>query len=285
MKNILRNRALNKSNILTLFTILIIVSPLNYINKTIIRPPITVAIDEKAINFNTTFLQLFSLGNKQLIGSLFWVKTLLDSDLQHYKNKDLNSWMFLRFDTITDLSPRFYEAYLYGGQYLSIVKDDDFGAERIYQKGLIEFPEDFWLNFNGAYHYYFELHQISKAQKLYRKIQYHELAKKHYPYLPSVVAKISALKGDIYTAQQLLKLAYKRAPENSKIKQKFYISLYAIKAEIDLQCLNDFRSERSTCERLDLDGSPYIRGSDGNGIYYAVKKWKKFRPHNQKGGY
>ena len=65
-----------------------------------------------------------------MISSLLWTHTLLFSDYEHYKNDDLDSWMYLRFNTITDLDPRMYEAYNYGGQYLSIVKDDVFGAKK-----------------------------------------------------------------------------------------------------------------------------------------------------------
>ncbi|MBT6326719.1 MAG: hypothetical protein HOJ35_12170 [Bdellovibrionales bacterium] len=99
-------------------------------------PKINISKQDSATNINQTFINLFNAGEKQLISSLLWVQTILDSDLEHYQKNDSNNWMFLRFNTIISLDPRFYEAYLYGGQYLSVIKDDDLGAKIIYEKGL-----------------------------------------------------------------------------------------------------------------------------------------------------
>ena len=98
------------------------------------RPIIKVSEQNSQINFNKNALKVLSLGQARLISSIIWVQTLMESDLEHYKNNDLNSWMYLRFDSITQLDPLFYEAYLWGGIYLSIVKDDAYGAKSLYQK-------------------------------------------------------------------------------------------------------------------------------------------------------
>jgi len=179
--------------------------------------------------------------------------------------------MFLRFKTISILDPQFYENYLYGGRYLSIIKDDPIGAKEIYEKGLSLFPNQFWLNFNAAFNYYFELNDILNALKLYQRIQHSEIAKRRAPYLPSLVAKLMMEnKRDLHTALKVMTTAYNDAPEGSPTKERFKNSLYSIHAEIDLHCLNQ---KNTSCKKIDFFGNPYILL---NGLYKAQYQWKKF---------
>ena len=114
-----------------------------YLNSILAQPSLKISKQNSAINVNQTFLNIFSLGQKRLISDLLWIATLLESDTDHYKSRDLDSWMYHRFNTIISLDPKFYNAYLYGGQYLGIVKDDLEGAADIYLKGLEQYPNDY----------------------------------------------------------------------------------------------------------------------------------------------
>lgn len=128
----------------------------------------SISLQNHSLNFNDS-LTFFNFGQKRMISSLLWVKTLLDSDLEHYKRKDLNNWMYLRFDTVANLDPYFLENYQFGGVFLSIIKDDLLGAEMIYNKGLSQYPNDYYLNINAAFHYFHEMHNIDKAIPLLLK--------------------------------------------------------------------------------------------------------------------
>ena len=154
-----------KKFVLTILIITFFITS-NYFRKSIKKPPLTINMQDSSININKYLLDLFSFGQKRLITSILWVHTLMESDNSIYKKKDNNSWMFLRFDTITHLDPNFYEAYYYGGQYLSIIKDDDIGAKIIYEKGLEHYPDKFWLQFHAAFHYLTEIKDIKKAYKI-----------------------------------------------------------------------------------------------------------------------
>lgn len=129
----------------------------------------------------------FNFGLDRMLSSWLWIDTLLDSDTDQYKKNDLNSWMFLRFDLILNYDPKFLEAYQYAGQYLSIIKDDDLGAAEIFNKGLLVYPNDYLLNYHGAFHYFSELNNYPKAIELYLKI-------KDYPqspvFLPALIASL-----------------------------------------------------------------------------------------------
>ena len=234
-------------------------------------PQINISKQQTAINIDKSLLKIAHLGNQRLFASILWVQTLLESDIEHYKKKDLNSWMFLRFDALTDLDPYFYHAYRYGGQYLSVIKDDALGAQKIYDKGLILFPDDFWLNFYAAFNYYFELNRPQKAIELYSKIAFSPMTQEYAPYLPSLLAKLKASLGDLPSAFQLLYTAYQQAPDDSVLKKRFHHSLYAIRAELDLQCLNN---KQQHCPTHDFNGNPYIKNE--RNVFEAQENWTPF---------
>lgn len=215
-------------------------------------PTIKISKQDSAINFSKEFLTYFSMGQKRLIADLLWVQTLIESDLEHYSNKDLNSWMFLRFNTISKLDPQFYENYLYGGQYLTIIKDDINGGEIILKKGAQIFPFDFQINFNLGFLYAFELKDFKNAQIVYERI-------KDSPYKPfnfdSFYAKVVNESLGPKEALEYSLESLKRTPIDSPMFSKIKENIYSLKASIDLECLNQ---KLSSCEEIDYFGSPYI---------------------------
>jgi tetratricopeptide (TPR) repeat protein len=242
-----------------------------------VKPDLKVSMQDSTVNIDSKIMRLFSLGQFRMIASLIWVETLLNSDLEHYQSSDLKSWMFLRLNAITTLHPYFYQAYIYGGMYLSIIKDDEMGAKALYQKGLKYFPNDYYLNFNLGFHYYFELGNPEKAIEHFEKVKYHPKAP---PHLPLLTARLKTLKGDLMGAYILIRENYQRAAPDSPLRKKLFHDLYAVKAEIDLKCLN---SQKDNCQKKDLEGVYYLKKEDG--IFIAPKPWKKFqikkRPHQK----
>lgn len=235
-------------------------------------------LQDTAINFDSRLLHIASLGQERLISSILWVQTLLDSDLEHYSKADLGDWMFLRFKTITDLDPYFYESYLYGGIYLSIVKDDKLGAKYIYEKGLKYFPNDFYLNLNASFHYFYELQNIDKSLECLAKIYKDPKAPR---FLPSLYIRLKSTRGDLKSAFALLVDLYNSSPKDSPIRKSYEKKLYALKAEIDLGCLNNGVDQN--CRKNDFHGNPYFLNKEGR--YQARESWEPLRikkPQSQK---
>ncbi len=234
------------------------------------KPILEISKQDSAVNLNDKILSIINLGQKRLIADSFWIATLIESDIEHYKKKDLNSWLYLRFKTIIGLDPLFYHAYLFGGQFLSIIKDDIAGASDIYIKGLKIFPNDYWLNYHAGFHFFFEADNKEKAIECYKKIYDHPNTT---IIMRSMISRIIADSGDLIDAFNLLLISYQNEKEEGEIKRKLHNSLYAIKSEIDLGCLN---SKQSNCSFYDFNGDLYIR--DSSGKYFAKEKWEKFRP-------
>lgn len=258
---------LQNSKLILLALFFLVIS--NYFHSNTLKPSINLSKQDTALNVDNDILKIFSIGQNRLIADLFWITTLLESDHDHYKKKDSNSWMFLRFLTITNLDYRFLRNYQFGGMYLSIIKDDLIGAKTIFEKGLKTYPNDYKLILNTAFLYAFELQEFEKAIKLYQKLLKFENAPK---FIPSVINKLKyAQSDDIELAYELVKSTLATAEEGTTLHSKLTHDLYAIKATIDLDCLNN---NKENCSKIDNDGNPYLYK---NGSYTAIKEFKPYK--------
>lgn len=243
-----------------------------YISTQSEKPALFITKQQSSLNLQNNFWQYFGLGQKRLASSLLWIATILESDHDHYKNRDLNSWMFLRFNTISFLEPKFYENYAFGGVYLSIVKDDLTGASVIYDKGLSMYPYDYSLLKDAGFHYYFEVGNFEKALPIYKK-----LVNINQP-SPQIVSTLARLESNLGRKEDALNLLHDRYQQlndkSSVIALKTYSSMYSLKAEIDLECLNSKHATSQNCSLIDLDGEKYILTQ---GKYKAAKDWIPFR--------
>lgn len=223
---------------------------------------------ETAININKDLLIFLSAGNKRLLTDLLWVQTLLESDIEHYAKKDLNNWMYIRFNTISVLDPHFYQNYAWGGQYLSIVKDDLIGAVKLMEKGVKYFPDDYRLNYNLGFTYYFELGDYQKGVVYMEKIQNHPKAP---VFIPSLVMKMKTELG--FDPNVILSLIFElmTTTKDEGLRDKLSRDFHALKAERDILCLKEGRKD---CETKDAYGMDYLLI---NGVYHSQTPFIPYR--------
>ena len=234
------------------------------------RPKVIIPKQLSSLNFDLKVLRLSSVGHNKLLSSLYWIATILESDVEHYRERDLNSWMFIRFKTISSLDPYFYQNYEFGGQYLSIIKDDILGASDLYSIGLSKYPDEFNLLRDATFHYYFEARDKEKAIPLLNKLEKHP--KTPLP-LYSLLARIKNEQGDTVTALNILEERIKNVKDHeSQIYKVLQQHIYSLRAEIDLDCLNQ---KKDKCNKTDYYGYPYILQ---NNQYVAQYKWEKYVP-------
>lgn len=232
------------------------------------KPELLLSKQDTALNINNNLLTYMSAGNKRLLTDLLWVQTLIESDIEHYKKRDLNSWLFLRFNSIATLDPLFYENYFYGGQFLAIVKDDLEGANLIYRKGLKHYPDDYKLNYNVGFLNYYEMGNFKEGLPFLEKIV-------SYPeapiYIRSIINKLKVASG--VDLEEIFKLVYHNysTTKDEGLKRRLSGDLYAIKAEIDLKCLNN---NGTGCSYKDIDGNNYI---NRDGQYYSPKLFLRYQ--------
>ena len=237
------------------------------------KPIVNLSKQDTALNVNKNALLIFSMGNKRLLSDLLWIQTLLESDESHYKKRDLNSWMYLRFLNISVLDPYFYENYMYGGLYLSIVKDDVVGAAEIFERGLVYYPEDYKLNYYAGFNYYFEQGNFEKGLHFLEKIQSHPKAPEHIKFL---VGKLKfETTGNYEIALEFLKVQLDET-KDEVLKNKIEGEIYALQTELDLKCLNE---GKTGCNQRDLEGTPYLLK---NGQWVGPKVFVPFRIHRNR---
>ncbi len=259
-----------KNNILTLFFILVFFICAGLLNKNLDKPSFKVSKQSSALNISHELLSIFDLGQRRLFSDILWISTLLESDLEHYKENDLNSWLYLRFNTISVLDPLFLKNYQFGGQYLSIIKDDLKGAELIFRKGIKFYPDDYLLNFSFAFLLAFELEKTKEAILVYEKL-------KNFPqaslFVSSLIIKLKHKeKGDLSLTYELLEKTLENTQE-PVLKIKLLTDLYAIKATLDLKCLNN---NKKNCDTKDYDGEPYIQEE---GKWKSIKEFNSYKLH------
>lgn len=256
------------SNFILAFSGGLLLAIAGVMNTKINKPIIELSKQDTAINFDKNLLSFGSAGNKRLITDLLWVQTLIESDLEHYKKRDLNNWLFLRFNTISNLDPRFYENYLFGGQFLAIVKDDLEGADVIYRKGIQKFPDDYSLNYNAGFLNYFEMGRLKEGLEYLDRIKDHPKAP---VFITSIINKLKVATGMGLEEVFGFVLHNYESTQDESLRQKLKADLYAIKAEIDLKCLN---YNGVNCEKIDLEGNPYLKKGDS---YFTSKSFLPFR--------
>ncbi|MAZ48782.1 MAG: hypothetical protein CME65_09470 [Halobacteriovoraceae bacterium] len=224
------------------------------LNTSFEKPKLIVPKQDSAINLNQTFLKLFSIGQTRLLSDILWIITLLESDTDHYKSRDLGSWMYRRFNSIIYLDPKFYNAYLFGGQYLGIVKDDLEGAADIYLKGLKQYPEDYNLLFHSGFLFAFEKRDSKQAVGIYEKLVTFPQAP---PYMQTLLYKLKFQSNSMSPEDTLesLKIVLQEIENQPVLKGQIESDIYALKSFIDLKCLSE---GRDNCEKIDFEGNPYI---------------------------
>lgn len=160
--------AMKKTHLINIFYSIILIVSIMIVNTSLsFNKPTN---PERFTTLNSSFIKIISFGNYRFISSFLWTKTLLDADTEHVKDNK-KSWLFYRFKLISDLDPTFYENYLQGGIYLSIIKDDIWGAEEIFLKGLKHFKNDYKLLYYTAFNYHFELKDYKNSLIYYRRLQ------------------------------------------------------------------------------------------------------------------
>jgi hypothetical protein len=134
----------------------------------------------------------FSFGYEPSLASLMWVRMVQDfhvcdqqkekvqypefrenmDPLEDILTRELppsrcqEGWVYQMLDVISDLQPQFRSVYADGATMLSVIVDDREGAQKIYHKGLIAFPEDWDILFRAAYHEMFEMQNAQGSQEL-----------------------------------------------------------------------------------------------------------------------
>lgn len=256
--------------IITLVSLLLLFIFSNVLRLYAIAPKVSISKEDSSYTINSELLKYFSFGQHRLISSYLWTYTMLESDIEHFNVDNQFSWMYQRFNTISELDPSFIENYRIGGIYLSIIKDDTNGALSLLNKGIKIFPHDIDLNFYLGFSYYFDLVDSKKALPYFDTVINSPSGLIKYPYIYAIVARARAGNNNLDSALAIIEQLERNAKTLS-LKERYRHIIYSIKAEIDLNCLN---IHKVNCNLRDYFGNLYFKKA---GEYVAKLKWTKYR--------
>ncbi|MBC6415262.1 MAG: hypothetical protein GDA46_02605 [Bdellovibrionales bacterium] len=180
----------------------------------------------------------FSLGFQEIYADILWMRLLQNVDFcssqkglpiydgeKKYECKE--GWSYKMTEAITELSPRFLAPYELVTPIMSIIMGDKLGAKKIYDKALINFPNNWRLHFNASYHYLIELENHEKAIPLLLKTA--DLGGPFWLY--SLAAKSSKKIGKLLMAKEILQEAIKNN-RSKKFREKFKKELKEVEKQI-----------------------------------------------------
>jgi tetratricopeptide (TPR) repeat protein len=122
-------------------------------------------------------LARFTFGYQENLADSLWLRLI--QDLDHCDTAQLSDgqtpkklcdidrgWVFQMLDGITTIAPKFRAPYAFGATALSVLVNDREGAKVIFDRALVQFPNDWSLEYKAAYHYLYEMKDQKKAADL-----------------------------------------------------------------------------------------------------------------------
>lgn len=127
---------------------------------------------EEGLYLSSSMLDKISLGYEEILADIYWLRAL-----QYFGGKDINEQnpelLYHYFDIITDLDPKFINAYRYGGAFLAEPPPYGLGelelGTKLFDKGRENNPDNFRLPLEEAFLYYLYPKDYVKAARLFQE--------------------------------------------------------------------------------------------------------------------
>jgi hypothetical protein len=129
-------------------------------------------------------LPYLSLGHKQLLADLLWLRTILYFGEHSLTDRDF-PYLYHLVDIVTTLDPCFLEPYLFGGIALSLEAHAVEESNSLLQKGMKHFPNEWRIPFYLGFNYWYFKEERGQAA------QYVALASQ-LPGAPSYLSRLAA---------------------------------------------------------------------------------------------
>ncbi|GIW47677.1 MAG: hypothetical protein KatS3mg078_1554 [Deltaproteobacteria bacterium] len=127
---------------------------------------------EESLYFSSASLKRFSLGYEELLADIYWLRAIQYFGGRSVEERD-PELLYHYFDIITDLDPKFVNAYRYGGTFLAEPPPLGLGdierGIKLFDKGRKNNPENFRLPLEEAFIYYLYVKDYKRAAELFKE--------------------------------------------------------------------------------------------------------------------
>jgi len=114
---------------------------------------------------SSAYLKVASLGQRNFWADLIFIWSIQYFD--RYRESVRDTYLFHTYDVITDLDPRFHEAYVFGNLFLSVDRRFDL-IYKLADKGLELNPKNWLLAWDAGTYAFFQQKDYTQALKYFR---------------------------------------------------------------------------------------------------------------------
>ncbi len=108
------------------------------------------------------YLRPMTLGWHNALADVLWFRTISYFGA-HYRRDHTYPWLAAMCELVTDLDPRAYYVYRFGGVILPWEANQVDAGIALLKKGVRQFPDDWILHYHLGFHYYFFKNDIDAA--------------------------------------------------------------------------------------------------------------------------
>lgn len=175
---------------------------------------------EESLYLSSASLRKISLGYTEILSDIYWMRAIqyFGSRKIEEQNPDL---LYHYFDIITDLDPRFVNAYRYGGTFLA--EPGPFGLGQfdkgvaLLEKGRKNNPDNFRLPLEEAFLYYFYPKDYVKAAELFQEAARKPgVAGSREASVKGMAAAALAKGGDRELSKDIWRIIYETSPSEGR---------------------------------------------------------------------
>jgi len=175
---------------------------------------------EDSLYLSSSSLKKISLGYTELLSDIYWMRAIqyFGSKRTEDQNPEL---LYHYFDIITDLDPRFVNAYRYGGTFLA--EPAPFGLGKLdmgvslLEKGRKNNPDNFRLPLEEAFLYYFYPKNYDKAAELFREAaETPGLSRSRQASVKGMAAAALAKGGNRDLSKEIWQIIYETSPSEGR---------------------------------------------------------------------
>jgi len=197
---------------------------------------------EETLYLSSSSLRKISLGYKEILADIYWLRAL-----QYFGGRKLEEQnpelLYHYFDILTDLDPKFVNAYRYGGTFLAERPPYGLGeierGMRLLDKGRMHNPENFRIPLEQGFIAFLTMKDYEKASELFKEASEKPgLSELRRNTISGMAATAHAKGGDREVSKQIGKMIY----ETSTLEGRRNFALLNLK-ELDTMDMEDSLTE------------------------------------------
>ncbi|MGB7291419.1 MAG: hypothetical protein WBD99_04520 [Thermodesulfobacteriota bacterium] len=171
---------------------------------------------EETLYFSSSALRRISLGYDDLLADIYWLRALQYFGGTRFDDAD-SGHLYKYFDILTDLDPKFVNAYRFGGTFLAEPPPFGLGdvanGMKLFDKGRRNNPDNFRIPLEQGFVYYLNLKDYKKASELFGEASDKPgLSDLRRAYLKGMTASALAKGGNRDLSRRIWEYIYKDTP-------------------------------------------------------------------------